>query len=40
MNLAQADLSITNDVIPFRHTGKAFNICAVLHWNVFFFVFS
>ncbi len=40
MNLAQADLNITNDVIHLRLTDKAFHICFALHWNVLFFVFS
>ncbi len=40
MNLAQADLNITNDVIPLRLTSKAFYMCVALHWNVLFFVFS
>ncbi len=40
MNLAQADLKITNDVIPRRLTGKAFHICVALQWNILFFVFG
>ncbi len=40
MNLAQADLNITNDFIPLKFTGKAFHVCVALHRNVLFFVFS
>ncbi len=31
MNLAQAYLNITDDVIPLRLTGKAFHMCVALH---------
>ncbi len=40
VNVAQADLRITNDVIHLKLTGKAFHICVALHWNVLLFVFS
>ncbi len=40
MNLAQADLNITNNVIPLRLTDKVFNIYVALHWNVLIFVLS